>query len=191
MQKNLYVLIGVPGTGKTTFVRERMLPAMSASTKVVSIDAIRFSMIKSQDEYFENEAAVWAEFIKQIKQSLEENNNTIVDATHINYFSRKKLFHALGDSITDVKIIGIVLLNNLLTCLDRNSKRTGLANVPEKAIRNLYDNFTEPQFSEGFHEIQTYDRGDCISIKTNIRQEKEDLKDFPRTEESERRRQDD
>lgn len=156
MQKNLYVLTGVPGTGKSTFIREKLVPTLSESTKVMSRDVVRFSMLDEKDKYFANEKEVWKEFISQIKSSLEVNENTIVDATHINKVSRTKLFNALSPIPTEINIISVVILNDLETCLNRNKQRTGRAFVPEGAIKKMYDAFEMPSSLEGFQDIRIY-----------------------------------
>lgn len=158
--KNLFVLVGVPGTGKSTFIQNHFLPQLNLSTKVISRDEIRFSMIGMEEEYFSHEKEVFTEFIKQIKHSLKENTNTIVDATHINCGSRTKLLHAIGKDLKDVSVSAIVILNDLDTILAQNENRTGRAYVPKSVIRRMYASFSLPTLDEGFTEIMIYKNGE-------------------------------
>ena len=64
--------------------------------KRVSRDAIRFSMINDNDEYFQKEKNVWKEYIHQIQEEINANNTVIADATHLNKKSRQKLLNTLN-----------------------------------------------------------------------------------------------
>jgi predicted kinase len=151
-KKRLWIMVGIPASGKSTFIATHD-NFFNEQKAVVSRDAVRFSMIKEEDEYFSREKEVFNEFIRQIKVSLEENFDTIVDATHINVGSRSKLLRALGDSLKNIEINAIVIRTPLDIALVRNSKREGLSLVPESAIRDMYFHFTIPTIDEGFDNI--------------------------------------
>jgi len=145
-------MCGIPGSGKSTWIQQHK-NYFNERQAIISRDDVRFSMIKEGDEYFSREKEVFNEFIRQIKVSLEENFDTIVDATHISVGSRSKLLRALGNSLKDIEINAIVIKVPLETALERNNKREGLSLVPETAIRNMYSQFTIPTFDEGFTNI--------------------------------------
>ena len=63
-QKRVYVLVGPPGSGKSTWIRERMDPTVDTH---ISRDNIRFSLLRPGDAYFEVEEKVRRFFFKQIK----------------------------------------------------------------------------------------------------------------------------
>ena len=155
--KTLYVMIGIPGSGKSTCIKNNleMLVRDYGVGKVVSRDAIRFSLVKEDEPYFSKEKEVFNTFIKEIKEGLadEKINFVVADATHINQASRTKTLRALGDSLKGVKVVAIVMITDLDTCLQRNMKRTGRELVPEDAIINMYYNSTRPEEEEGFDEI--------------------------------------
>ena len=120
---------------------------------VISRDDIRFSMIKDGDSYFAKEKEVFTEFVRQIKDSLNKNVDTIVDATHISPSSRGKLLRALGESLKTTQVNAIVIKTSLENALERNKKREGLKVVPDKAIINMDSQFSEPTLDEGFDNI--------------------------------------
>ena len=162
--KQLFVLVGVPGTGKSTFIERKLLPELSLSTKVISRDKIRFQMVGIDEEYFSKEHQVFEQFIYEIKNSLKENENTIVDATHLNCGSRTKLLRAIGKSLKDVNVYAIVILNDLETILEQNEQREGREYVPRSVIKRMYSQFENPTIEEGFKEIMYYKNNELLYI---------------------------
>lgn len=155
--KTLYVMCGCPGLGKSTWIVKN-LHKFKGYTAVVSRDAIRFSLLHEGEDYFARENEVYAKFINDIKFGLENADNVIADATHLNEASRTKLLRKLGASLKNVEIIAIVLKGSLELALERNENRKDtLSYVPEDVIRNMYRRFTMPRFIEGFHKIIIYD----------------------------------
>ena len=139
MLKTLYLTVGVPGSGKSTFC-EKMVG------KRISRDVIRFSMINDNDEYFQKEKDVWKEYIYQIQEEINSNNIVIADATHLNRKSRQKLLNALD--LKDYVVFVLYFNVPLSTCLARNAKRSGRENVPKDVIANMYSHMTEPTLEE-------------------------------------------
>lgn len=161
---NMYVMVGVAGSGKSTFVEKQLIPQLNLSTKVISRDKIRFQMVGIDEEYFSKEDAVFEQFIYEIKTSLKENENTIVDATHLNRGSRTKLLRAIGKSLKDVNVYAIVILNDLETILEQNEQREGREYVPRSVIRRMYSQFENPSIEEGFKEIMYYKNNELLYI---------------------------
>ena len=159
MIKNLFVLIGVSGSGKSTLAK-KIVEELGASAKIISRDEIRFSMVAEDEEYFSKENEVFKEFIRQIKESLNINQNTIVDATHLNCGSRTKLLRAIGADLEGAAVYAVVVLNDLETILKQNRERKGRAYVPESVIKNMYATFEAPTLEEGFKEIMFYKNGE-------------------------------
>ena len=58
MKNKLYVICGVPGTGKSTFCKNH-LTMFGDDVKYVSRDDIRFSIVKEDEEYFEEQKEQW------------------------------------------------------------------------------------------------------------------------------------
>ena len=159
MIKNLFVLVGVSGSGKSTLAK-KIAKELGASAKIISRDEVRFSMVAEDEEYFSKENEVFKEFIRQIKESLNTNQNTIVDATHLNCGSRTKLLRAIGADLEGAAIYAVVVLNDLEIILKQNRERKGRAYVPESVIKNMYATFEAPTLEEGFKEIIFYKNGE-------------------------------
>lgn len=145
--KILTLMCGIPGSGKSTYLREN-----APAAAVVSRDAIRFSMVSPEEEYFSKETEVFKEFVRQINESIKKNPVTYVDATHINKKSRAKVLRAVDLSLVD-EVHAIVASVPLEICLIRNAKREGREKVPEAHIMSMYRSFTMPTEEEGFSDI--------------------------------------
>lgn len=154
-KSKLWILVGVPGSGKSHWIANH-ISYFTGTTNIISRDVIRFNLLEENDEYFAKEKEVFETFVRQIKNSLDRNENTIADATHLNGNSRGKLLRALGDSLEDVEINAIVIDTCLAKCLEQNNLRKGRKIVPETALRNMFSSFTMPTLKEGFDNIYIY-----------------------------------
>lgn len=157
----LIILCGIPASGKSTWVKMHK-DSISKTTKVVSRDKIRFSLLKEGEGYFSKEKQVFNTFIEEIKKGLIENEVTIADATHLNENSRRKLLNALGTSLKNIETDALFIKVNLETALERNSHRAGRALVPEDSIKNMYLTLTPPTLEEGFNKVYIYENGKYI-----------------------------
>lgn len=155
MKKRLILMCGIPGAGKSTWIKENLAELEKlGSVTVVSRDKIRFSMVKEDEEYFSKEKMVYRTFVNEIKRGLKESDITIADATHLNYHSRGKILNSLGDSLEGVNKEIIVVLTSLSKCLEQNELRKGTrAYVPENSLLNMSNNFISPTVEEGFDII--------------------------------------
>ena len=148
---NLYLMCGVPGAGKSTFLKNHI---KENNTKVISRDKIRFSIVKSNEEYFSHEDEVLEIFWKQINESLAAGKDTFVDQTSLTPRARKWLLqHVKGYTYANIVWID----EDLETCLERNEMRRGTrAYVPQDVIRRMHNQFIEPSLDEGFYRIFYY-----------------------------------
>lgn len=145
----LYLMCGVPGAGKSTWVEQH-----KGEGVVISRDKIRFSMLHETDEYFSKEPFVYQEFIKQITEALDTNGLVFADATHLNGSSRIKLLRSLGTALTNVEVNAIVKIVPVTTAIEQNENRKGtMAYVPPAEIQKMANRFSLPIHAEGFTHI--------------------------------------
>lgn len=151
----LFVMIGAPATGKTTFAQENLAHAL-----FVSRDAIRFSLLKEGESYFDHEDEVFKIFISEIAEGLKLEQDVVADATHIDKASRKKLFRALKKEfikigIPDIKYekIAVSISASSEIAIKRNAERIGLTKVPNEVITRMFMHFEAPKTTEGFDQI--------------------------------------
>ncbi len=138
-QKNLVILSGIPGSGKSTWLREHL----SEGDAYVSRDEVRFSIIGDDEDYFSHETEVFDKFVAEIEEKLNCGKRVFADATHINWASRRKLLERIHDK-ENIDIDVYVFKTPLETCLVRNAQRSGRAVVPENVVRRMYSQMTHP-----------------------------------------------
>lgn len=151
-QKNLWLLVGIPGSGKSTWVREQL---DSEYKHWISRDVIRFGMVQEGEEYFSKEKQVFNLFVRAVQADIDSDfiTDIYVDATHLNEASREKLLGRLKN-LDKVNINAVLFNIPLEICLERNAQRTGRACVPETAIRNMHKNLTDPAYDKRkYHKI--------------------------------------
>ena len=143
-QKKVWLLSGLPGSGKSTWARQKIAENGGVWC---SRDEVRFSIVKENEEYFSHEDEVFNTWIKQINKALEnpEVEDVYIDATHLNDKSRNKVLNRLTKNTDIEKIINVLFLTPLETCLERNKQRSRRAVVPEEVIRNMAKTFQIPE----------------------------------------------
>lgn len=162
---DLYLMCGVPGAGKSTFLKNKIKE--NTSFTIISRDAIRFSIVKPEENYFSHEDEVLKIFWKQINEALAAGKNVFVDQTSLTPRARKWLLqHVKGYTYANL----IWIDETLETCLKRNELRRGTrAYVPENVIRRMFSQFIEPSLDEGFNYIFHYNsEKDEITYKGGV-----------------------
>lgn len=143
---NLYLMVGAPASEKSSYANN-FAESSGKPIKVVSRDAIRFSLLDDGAPYFSKEKAVFSKFIKEINEGLDKGD-VIADATHINEVSRMKVISKVD--LSKCKVSCIVLLTDELTAIKHNHLREGRARVPDNVIRENYARFTHLK-TDNFH----------------------------------------
>lgn len=150
MENTLIVMMGPAGIGKSYIAKK--FAETHEDTIICSRDAIRFSLLKDGEDYFAHEDEVIKKFYKNISDALRVHKYVIADATHITIKARNQLFSNIKIPST-TKVIGFWIEAPIQIAIKQNEQRSGLAKVPEDAIRRMYKHKVSPRETEPFDEI--------------------------------------
>lgn len=153
-EPELSMLVGPPASGKSTLTEEYERKGYM----ILSSDRIRASLIGTQDELPKDSdelnklnIKVFEQIRKEAILALRSGISVVIDATNLSRKKRMAFLKNLGKIKCRKKCILFVTPREI--CLERNSKRTGIARVPDAAMKNMFCSFECPGYWEGWDEI--------------------------------------
>ena len=152
--KRLFLLCGCPGSGKSTWAKNRICKYEGS---IISRDQIRFDLLEQKGgSYFDHEDEVIDLFIRAIRASLKipYPHDVYVDATHLTKRARDQVLRKLD--LRDAYTIAVWFDVPLEICQARNKMREGLAVVPEDTIEGMWKRAIKPSIHD-FDEVWTVD----------------------------------
>jgi predicted ABC-type ATPase len=180
MQEKLgIVLLGLPGSGKSTFAKRFIVPH-NPNTKTFSTDDVSYLFTKDKSKFHTGSTEL---NIKSLKSYMKSGNNFIYDTTgsnDINVFEITRDAHKLG-----YKIIFILILIDIDTAKSQNKKRgmTGGHLVDDDYIDYVYstqltttknylkyikpDNFYVVLNKDGKYKYYKFDNGELKKRKVD------------------------
>lgn len=141
---NFYMMVGLPGSGKTTFAHN-----IEKEAVVISSDIIRKELWGSEEKQGDNKI-VFEELEKRVMENLAADKSVVYDATNIKAKKRKDFLYRLR-KIPNVNTVCMLMSVPYEQCLERNNERGRV--VPEEVIEKMYMNFEVPQIREGWNQI--------------------------------------
>ena len=162
MSGRLILMVGCPGSGKSTWIRNNYPNVIP-----VSRDEIRFELLDERGgNYFDYENEVFTSFIHQIIGSLVVDEVTIADATHLNKKARQKVLNQVAKYVKEIEIVYFKV--PLEVAQERNAQRAGRAFVPPEALEKMYHALEEPKWHEGIYtysKIYIIDENGKVEVK--------------------------
>ena len=136
----LYVMIGIPGSGKSTFAKEH--PEMN----VVCPDKIRQELFGDAENQ-EQGRKVFQIAFNRARKLLDAGQDVIFDSTNVRRKYRKDYFK----KFPDVSKVAIFVNTSIDECKRRNAGRD--RKVSDAVIDRMAKNLNPPTYDEGWQEI--------------------------------------
>lgn len=155
MRPILYVMVGIPASGKSTYA------AKIPNAVIHSSDALREELFGDVN-YQGNNPLLFRTLHKRILSDLKEGKNVVYDATNIYSRNRIKFLRELRYNHINAYKVCVWMDINPGICVCNNKYRE--RNVPEDVIDNMYIHLQVPKMSEGW---------DCIKRVTYPYDQKE------------------
>jgi predicted kinase len=130
----LAVLVGLPGSGKTTFARARL-----AGHEHVSKDLMHSTRDRSSRQ------------LALVGRALAAGRSVVVDNTNLRVADRAPLIAAARAA--GAQVVGYLFETTAKECLARNRTREGKARVPDVAIHVARARLEPPTRGEGFDTL--------------------------------------
>lgn len=152
-EKTFTMLIGLPGTGKSTFAK-KLLDQNSEKRVLISSDKIRFELLNYEETGVDFdpkiEPKVWAIVNRKIEEDLGEKGimEVIFDATNLQKSGRKKYLKLAKEN--GFRTRGIFFSAPLREIKMRNRNRR--RKVPDEVIERFSRTFEKPKEDE-FDEL--------------------------------------
>ena len=141
------MMVGLPGSGKSTYAKEL---AREYNAIICSSDSIREELYG--DENFQNQnEKVFQILHKRIKQYLKDGVSVIYDATNINSKRRRAFLNEIK-KFHSTKMC-VIMATRFDRCCDRNEHRLKRI-VPYDVITRMYKNWNTPYWYEGWDIIK-------------------------------------
>ena len=143
----LVILVGIPGSGKTTYA-ENYIPDYPKEAVHLSSDSIRAELY-GNESIQGNPAEVFSLMQKRAVEVLNNGYDVIYDATNI---TRKDRASIIGVCPNFAKIECHIVWAPIETCIERDSKRD--RTVGKEVIDRMLKRFQPPYYDEGIDKIE-------------------------------------
>ena len=150
--KTVHMLIGIPGSGKSTYSKKVLLSKLDNAI-LVSSDQTR----NDNPELTEDE--IWPEIYRLCAKALSENHDLIFDATNITPKTRKRFFDEMEKRnipFDSYDKIAYYFEADPNLCIERviiRNKDPKERPLPLEVINDYYQNQIKPTKEEGFSNI--------------------------------------
>lgn len=144
--------IGIPGSGKTTFMRPF---AERYGFAYINRDDLREEILGDATDHSQD-PAIWDEANRRAQEALHSHPGVVLDGTYIEPTKRCDVLELLREGGA-TQIIGIVADVSIETALENNAKRHRV--VDASFIQSLHEllHQTPPSIDEGFDALLTFE----------------------------------
>ena len=141
--KKIFILRGVPGSGKSSWVKEKQLEPYTISSDNVRLlfrgpvqDLQGYRTISQEDNL-----RVWKFIRERVEERMLRGELIILDSTMCKLNNLSAYTELAGRYGYEMYIIDFMGLVTLEECIERNKVRPEVARVPEQVIRDMYASY--------------------------------------------------
>lgn len=172
----LYILIGLPASGKTTWSLKKVKES-DKTISWISSDSIRKELYGSEEDQ-QSPGKVFTLMFQRTLIALKDGHDCIYDATNLNRKRRINLINEIKKSVNDVEFIAVFFAIPYQICMARNLQRARV--VPDAVILRMHKEITIPSIYEGFDRIELVENfNNCLNLYSIIEDAKKISHDNP------------
>ena len=162
MKNNLIVMMGLPGSGKSTYAK-KLLPKLNNGI-ILSSDSLREEMFGFRDQTRNDE------LFKELNRRVFEHatvGDCIYDATSLTKKTRRSITNTFKNDYI-LKVVFIV--SPILHIAGVNNRRCGTKEyVPVEKLQEMTGKIEIPTYDEGWDEIEFITNNDtCLNISNEV-----------------------
>ena len=128
--QELVLMIGIPGSGKSTFCR-KYFPEYER----ISLDVLHTRKRETTE----------------LKKAIALRKNCVIDNTNVSVAERAKFIEA--GKRAEYRIVGYYMRSKIDECLKRNALRSGKMRIPDAGVIGRAAQLELPKYAEGFDEL--------------------------------------
>lgn len=169
-----YMLVGVPGSGKSTYIEKLKSEQLNISSVSSDeyIEKIAHEQSKTYSEVHREHIKDATKWMNETISNLIKNNKDFIwDQTNLNKKSRSGKIQTLIKA--KYEIVAITFEVNQEVILQRISERGRLTgkHIPKNLIESMTQSYERPSFDEGFSSIYITDGfGELSPINNSLKQ---------------------
>lgn len=144
-----YIMVGLPGVGKSTYINEQLKGIVVHSSDQLIENYAKYLGLTYNDvfqDYIEEASKV---FRQNIQNSIQNKESFIIDRTNLTKKSRRSIMSSLPKNYKIVAIVIEVSEDTHTKYLDGRKNKT----IPQSVLDNFKNIFEFPTIDEGFAEI--------------------------------------
>lgn len=152
----IYVLVGLPGSGKSTWIKNNRKnigenAAIVSSDDYIDMKAAEEGKTYSQ-AYSDHIGGATMHAKKTFSEAVKEGRNIVVDQTNMGTKRRKTWLSQVGNKYEKIAVVFDVPERELFERLNDRAQKTGKI-IPMKVIDEMASRYNPPSKEEGFDKI--------------------------------------
>jgi predicted kinase len=155
------LLCGVPTSGKSSWCKNNTNFTIISSDNIIEnyAENIGSTYNKVFDDYIKDAISL---MLQQLKHAVENNENIIIDQTHLTPKVRKRKLKMIPDHYEKIAVYFEITKEEMLK-RNHNEDRTKI--VPKRVLLQMFESYSRPTVEEGFSSVYSGQSYNCPLIE--------------------------